>query len=269
MATYQDLPWLPPEACRALPRGAAFRLRAAWERRGHDRPWPTERGHPGAPLGRPRRSRWRGWLVRNRRLSAALLLCVAAGLAVQQLTPEPAASVPVAAAVLDLPAGKVLAAEDIRVVAAPAALVPDGNFKDASALLGQQLAVAVRKGQLVTDTHLLGPGLLVGTTPGSAAVPLRMADASSVRFLSPGQLVNIIQTRGNGLGEPAESRVLASAVPVLWTSGNGGAAENWLGSADGTDGLVVIAAAGDQARVLAGASMQGSLFFVLVGAAPG
>lgn len=267
MAPHQDSLPLPLRPGRALARAAAFRLRSGWVQGGRYRPWPTERGRRGPPFGRPH-NRWRGWLVRNRRLAAALLLCIAAGLAVQQLTPEPAASVPVVAAVRDLPAGQVLAADDVRVVAAPAVLVPDGSFRNESGLLGQQLAVAVRRGQLMTDTHLLGPGLLAGSLPGSAAVPLRMADASSVRLLSPGQLVNIIVTRGNGLDEPAESQVLAAAVPVLWTSGDGGAADHWLGST-GTDGLVVVAAAGDQAKVLAGASTQGNLFFVLVGTAPG
>jgi hypothetical protein len=61
---------------------------------------------------------------------------------------------------------------------------------------------------------------------------------------------------------------LAAAVPVLWTSAQGGKAGQWLATAE-TDGLIVVAAAAEQARRLAGSSTQGKLFFVLVGAAPG
>jgi hypothetical protein len=46
----------------------------------------------------PPRRRLSGWLNRNRRLAVALLLCVAAGLAVQQLTPAPTNTVAAVAA---------------------------------------------------------------------------------------------------------------------------------------------------------------------------
>src|SRR5688572_65966 len=50
------------------------------------------RRRPGAAGPSPRR-RLARWLARNRRLGVALLLCVAAGLAVQQLTPAQALTV--------------------------------------------------------------------------------------------------------------------------------------------------------------------------------
>ena len=62
--------------------------------------------------------------------------------------------------------------------------------------------------------------------------------------------------------------MLAAAVPVLWTSGHGSEAGQWLAAGE-TEGLMVVAADADQARRLAGASTQGKLFFVLVGAVPG
>ncbi|MET3718972.1 MULTISPECIES: Flp pilus assembly protein CpaB [unclassified Arthrobacter] len=204
------------------------------------------------------------WLGRNRRLAIALLLCVAAGITVHQLTPPPADTATALAAARDLPAGTALAAADLSPVKIPPQMVNAGSIADASEATGKQLAAPLRKGQLLTDSQLLGPGLLTGTPPGSAAVPLRMADPSSIQLVSPGQLVNVVLTGANGYDQNSPSEVLASAVPVLWTSGQGGKTGQWLGTGE-TDGLIVVAAAPDKAARLAGASTQGKLFFVLVG----
>jgi pilus assembly protein CpaB len=220
---------------------------------------------PGsAARPRPRGRRFAGWLNRNRRLAVALLLCAAAGIAVHQLTPAPAQTVSVLAAARDLPAGANLAGSDVGTVSVPPAMVPDGTFADSSGVDGKQLAVPLRKGQLLTDAQLVGPGLLTGAPPGSAAVPLRMADPSSIQLVSPGQLVNVVLTSGNGYEQASASKVLAKSVPVLWTSGQEGQGGQWLAAGD-SDGLLVVAATPAQASALAGASTQGKLFFVLVG----
>jgi Flp pilus assembly protein CpaB len=157
-----------------------------------------------------------------------------------------------------------VAAQDLEEVHIPPGLMTAGAIRDGSGVAGKQLAAPLRKGQLVTDAQLLGPGLLAGTPPGSAAVPLRMADPSSIQLVSPGQLVNVVLTGANGYDQQSPSEVLASAVPVLWTSGQGGKTGQWLGTGE-TDGLIVVAANAAQAARLAGASTKGKLFFVLVG----
>lgn len=227
------------------------------------RPLPGRR-----PEGRPSFRRLIRWLERNRRLAVALLLCIAAGITVQQLTPAPAYTVSAFAAARDLPAGKTLGPDDLKVLSVPRDLVPAGSYGPNNSPHGSQLAVALRKGQLLSDSQLLGPGLLAGSLPGTAAVPLRMADPASTQLLSPGQLVNVVMTTGDGFDQTAASQVLAAAVPVLWTSEHGNEAGQWLDSGE-TEGLMVVAADADQARRLAGASTQGKLFFVLVGASPG
>ncbi|MCB5273102.1 hypothetical protein BJG92_00615 [Arthrobacter sp. SO5] len=216
----------------------------------------------------PPRRRLGRWINRNRRLAVALLLCVAAGLAVQQLTPVPAETVSAIAAARDLPAGKTLATEDLAVLKVPRELVPSGSFITGTELRGKQLAVALRLGQVLTDAQLVGPGMLAGSPPGSAAVPLRMADPASIQLVSPGQLVDVVMTSGNGFEQAAASQLLAAAVPVLWTSAHAGKTGQWLGTAE-TEGLMVVAADAAQAQRLAGASTQGKLFFVLVAAGPG
>lgn len=222
------------------------------------------RGTRPLTAGRPPGRRPGPWLARHRRLAIAILLCLAAAIAVHQLTPAPADSVPALAAARDVPAGTSLTPSDVAEVDVPPGMVAAGSLQAKADAEGKQLAAPLRKGQLLTDTQLLGPGLLAGTPPGSAAVPLRMADPSSIQLVSPGQLVNVVLTGANGYDQQAHSEVLATAVPVLWTSGQGGKTGEWLGTGE-TDGLIVVAADPGQAALLAGASTQGKLFFVLVG----
>lgn len=217
---------------------------------------------------RPPFLRLAGWLGRNRRLAVVLLLCAAASLAVQQLAPAPSTTVSALAAASDLPAGSSLGPGDAVVLKVPPGLVPGGSFSDAAAVLGKQLAVALRKGQLLSDAQFLGPGLLAGSPPGSAAVPLRLADPASIQLVSPGQLVNVVLVSGSGFEQTAApAQVLATAVPVLWTSAQGGKAGSWLAAGE-AEGLIVVAADPGQALRLAGASTGGKLFFVLVGTTP-
>ncbi|MFC8040815.1 RcpC/CpaB family pilus assembly protein [Paenarthrobacter sp. NPDC057355] len=225
------------------------------------------RSRPGFSRAEPpipqRRRTPKAWISRNRRLCVALLLCLAAGLAVQQLTPASAAHVSVLVAARDLPAGASLKESDFTPMDVAPELAVPAQVKNPAGLVGRQLASPLSKGQIPTDSDLLGPGLLTGTPAGSAAVPLRMADPSSIQLLSPGQLVNVVLTAAGSYDETRQSQVLAGPVPVLWTSAQGGKAGEWLGTKD-TDGLVVVAANPQQAEKLAGASTQGKLFFVLV-----
>jgi Flp pilus assembly protein CpaB len=198
----------------------------------------------------------------------ALLLCIAAGITVHQLTPAPDPTAGALAAARDLPAGKTLEAADMVVLDVPHGLLPRGGFSADSPPRGKQLAVALRQGQLISDAQLLGPGLLAGSPAGSSAVPLRMADPSSIQLVSPGQLINVVLSVGDGFDQHGASEVLAAGVPVLWTSTQGGKGAVWLGDGE-SDGLIVVAADADQSRRLAGASTQGKLFFVLVAPTPG
>lgn len=146
----------------------------------------------------------------------------------------------------------------------PPHMLSTGTLTDPARVSGKQLAAPLRKGQLLAETQLVGPGLLTGSPPGSAAVPLRMADPSSIQLVSPGMLIDVVLTGGPGLDQQVPSKVLAKAVPVLWTSAREGQGGQWLAAGD-SDGLMVVAATPAQASALAGASTQGKLFFVLVG----
>lgn len=221
-------------------------------------------GRLGAPAGQSRHRSFGSWLNRNRRLAVALLLCVAAGIVVHQLTPASEQRATVLAAARDLPAGSTLTDSDLKPLDVLPDGVPAGALTSGTGYGGKQLASPLRKGQIPTDAQLLGPGLLTGTAPATAAVPLRMADPASIQLISPGQWVNVVLTAADGLEGPGKkSELLAATVPVLWTSAQGGKASQWLGTNE-ADGLVVVAANPQQAEILAGASTRGKLFFVLV-----
>nr|WP_284980836.1 Flp pilus assembly protein CpaB [Arthrobacter sp. efr-133-TYG-118] len=218
----------------------------------------------GAPAGQSRHRSFGNWLNRNRRLAVALLLCVAVGIIVHQLTPASEQRATVLAAARDLPAGSTLTDSDLKPLEVLPDGVPAGALTSGAGYGGKQLASPLQRGQIPTDAQLLGPGLLTGTAPSTAAVPLRMADPASIQLISPGQLVNVVLTAADGLDGPGKkSELLAAAVPVLWTSAQGGTASQWLGTNE-ADGLVVVAATPQQAEILAGASTRGKLFFVLV-----
>jgi len=201
---------------------------------------------------------------RHYRFLAAACFCTAAGVAVHALTPDPVHTVPVLTAAADLPAGTLLEDSDLNIVDGPAFAVPPGASAAATDLSGQRLATALRKGSPVLDTSVVGPGLLAGTPPGTAAVPVRPADKSTVQLVTPGQLVDIVLSTGNGYEDPEETTVLAGSVPVLWKAQSSGTDTGLLGPQE-SDGLVVVAASPSEAAALASASSRGKVFLVLVG----
>ncbi|MDQ4491163.1 RcpC/CpaB family pilus assembly protein [Sinomonas sp. ASV486] len=229
---------------------------------------------PQAPRGwePARRSPLRRFIDRRRRTLAAALLCLGAGAAVYQLTPPSAALVPVAVAARDLAGGTTVSSGDLRIARLPAEAVPQRAEAEVSKIVGQRLAGPLRSGEVLTDAAVVGPGLLAGTGPGTSAVPVRMADPASLQLLSPGQLVDLVLSAetGSAANTASASTTLASRVPVLWTgkSGGSGQAGAWLGSAQDSEGLLVVGASPEQAIRIAGASTRGKVFFMLVEAGP-
>lgn len=212
----------------------------------------------GVPLG----YRLRRMVHRRKRLVACLLLSAAAGVTVEALVGDGTPTTPVISASRDLAVGTVLSETDLTLVDLPADTLASQGFARADELVGQRLAVPLPKGFPLPATALVGEGLLTGTAPGTVAVPLRPADASTVRLLAPGQLVDVILRTGNGYDVAADSTVLARAAPVLWTAPGGSAAGVW-GSGGDDDGLVVVAAGQEEAAALAGASSAGDVHLIL------
>ncbi|WP_146361195.1 Flp pilus assembly protein CpaB [Arthrobacter yangruifuii] len=214
-------------------------------------------------------ARVRRFIVRHRRLLAALACCAAAGSAVEALVPVAAERSVVVRAARDLAAGTVLTAASLETARLPAEAVPPGARDDPEALVGRRLATPLLRGSPVTEVSLAGAGLLIGSPPGSVAVPLRPADPSVLDLLGPGQLVSVVAgTEGPWTGSEAGNvpdgggaDVLAVSVPVLWVSGSE-TAGGWPGTGAG-EGLVVVAADPDNAARLTAASGAGVVYLVL------
>jgi pilus assembly protein CpaB len=152
-----------------------------------------------------------GWrrIALLRRAAAGVLAAVALVLA---LAPGPdATGVPVLVAAADVAAGSTLAAADLAVRRWPAELVPGGALPDPAGAEGRVLVGAARAGEPITDTRLAGPAAALGAPPGSAAVPVRLADAGAAALLVPGSTVDVV-TVGGQSDEPV---VLATAAAVL------------------------------------------------------
>lgn len=221
-------------------------------------------------------------------------------MAVQQLTPASPDTTTVMVAAHDLPAGHTLGAADLTAVAVSPSMVPAGSLPAApveaaadqqgsgqpgsgqpatgrpdaqvgamsavgaaSAWVGRRVSGPVRRGEVMTDAALLGDGLLVGAPSGSQAVPLRLTDPTTVQLLRQGQLVDVVLSASQGLDGPMHNEVLARSVPVLWTPALAAPGGGLLPAQD-TEGLVVVAATGESAVLLAGASARGKIFLVLV-----
>jgi len=223
---------------------------------------PRPRLRPGRAQAPPHRRTWREVLAVYRRPLAACLAAVSVACALSALAPEHVPTRTVVVAARDLPAGHAIAASDLALrVLASAALPPD-VAGDAGEVVGARLSVPLRSGSPVAPASLVGPGLLTGSPPGTVAVPVRPSDAETVSLLSPGQLVDVVLSTGNGYEQPVESAVIASALPVLWT-GDTAPDGGWLGG-ESPAGMVVLAASAAESAVLAGAASRGRIFLVLV-----
>jgi Flp pilus assembly protein CpaB len=146
-------------------------------------------------------------VLRRRRPLAALLAAVAVATGLQAVTaPAPPGTVVLVAA-RDLPAGVVLAADDLRRASYAAGTAPTGA---ATTPVGRTLAAPLRRGEPVTDVRLVGPGLARGH-PGLVAVPVRIPDAGMVALLRAGDRIDLVAADPQGSG----ARVVAEDVPVL------------------------------------------------------
>lgn len=204
-------------------------------------------------------------LGRHRRLVVALLLATASGVAVDAATARPPAGVLVVAAAADLPAGHLLAAADLTQVAVPRGVVPEGVVS-AGALVGEVLAAPMRRGEVVTDVRVL-TSVAGGLSAGQVALAVRLDDEGAVRWLRPGQRVDVLAVPADPLSGvvaagSGRAEVVARGVAVLDVPGPGsGSAFPTVEAASST---VLLALDGDDARTVAASSAAGWLTLTLL-----
>ncbi len=137
-------------------------------------------------------------------LPAALVL------AVRPPPGDPTAPLLVAARALG--PGAALTAGDVRVVRAPPDLRPRSALTDPTEVVGRVLVSGAGEGEPITGARLVGAENTALTAgPGSAAVPVRLADPAVAGLLGPGARVDVITTAP----EDGAPRVLARDATVL------------------------------------------------------
>jgi Flp pilus assembly protein CpaB len=132
-------------------------------------------------------------VLRRRRLLAVLCTVGAAAAGLRATAPPAAPTVEVLVAAEDLPAGRVLATDDLDLVALPPDAVPNGVLTEAGDATGAILAAALRAGEPVTDVRLVGPGL-ADSAPGTMALPVRLSDAAQAGLLHVGDAIDLLAT---------------------------------------------------------------------------
>ena len=140
----------------------------------------------------------------RRRLLAAGLAAGSVAFAIQALAPPPPAGTEV-----------VVAARDLRLAHRPTGDVPHGALTSAAAATGRPVSSAVRRGEVLTDVRLVGPGALRGLALGTVAAPVRVADAESAALLRPGDVVDLLAASVAPDAPTGEVRLVASSVRVL------------------------------------------------------
>jgi Flp pilus assembly protein CpaB len=141
-----------------------------------------------------------------RRWLAACLLLTGALLFIH---PGSTRGAPTVLAAHDLPSGARLRAADVRLADLPDQARPTGVLSSLDAVDGRLLAGAVRAGEPLTDARLAAvpaPG-----DPGTATVPVRLADAAVAELLGPGRRVDVVAAPEPG----APASVLAGGATVV------------------------------------------------------
>ena len=216
---------------------------------------------PGEPLwgrnrwGRPRwgpvsrRRRWRQ--SQALRLTAVVLLGLAAWLAARSVVPAPPdPGLATVVAVRQLPLGSTVGADDVRVEARPVAQRPTGALDSVDAAVGQVVAGPVLVGEVVTTARFRGTSQLVGMSPGVVAVSLALDDSALLTTLRPAMSVSVLAA---GSGDPlaSEARVLAAEGPGSSDAGDGSSGASGLLAAAGQKGHLVVAVTAAEARAIA------------------
>lgn len=200
------------------------------------------------------------WLS-ARRLVAALLAASALVLAVAPARPAPATAIkePETAVLLaarDLAAGLTIGSGDLRSAQRTTAHLPDGALPADAALVGRVVTGSVRRGEIITDQRLLGPGLSAGLGAGLVAAPVRLVDLEVAALLRPGDRVDILAAIEDAeTADVVADGVLVLAVPLAEPEGSQRAAPI---------GLVVVAVGQDTAARLAAAAASSVLTATLL-----
>src|SRR5690625_5105192 len=153
-----------------------------------------------------RRIRILGW--RYRYVLATVLIMYVGLSIVQTLRPDPP-GVEVTVAAHDIPAGTPIEADDVETVRLPTQ--PPGVVDP----LGLTPVITIPRGVPLTESMLLGPGLVDQAPPGTVIAPVHVADVSVLDLLRVGDRVDLY-THSPGAGDSTpDSSLVCSGVMVM------------------------------------------------------
>jgi pilus assembly protein CpaB len=196
-----------------------------------------------------------------RRFLSAGLVAAAAAVALRVLAPPTPHLVPVVVAAHSLAAGRAIERSDLVVAQWAPGSGPDQATGDASAFVGRVTAGPVDGGAALTETDLLGPGLLAGQSPDLLAVPVRLGDPTPAGLIRSGDRVDLI----SGAGAAVVSDVVVLADPAAGAGSEqglgalGSAAGSGSAAGVGAAGVLVVGVFAGQAGRLAAAQSAGPL----------
>lgn len=125
--------------------------------------------------------------VRRREISGALLV-VAAILAALAMVPPDPAPVPVVVAARDVPAGRTLAASDVRIAEVARERVAPTTLTGTAEAVGQVSATTLPEGRPLVSTDLAGsPAVLDLAPPGSTVLAVPVPDPRIASAVTPGR----------------------------------------------------------------------------------
>jgi pilus assembly protein CpaB len=148
-----------------------------------------------------------------RRITAVVLVLLAAALALLPTDHGTSPTVPMLVATRDLSPGVTLRAADVTVALSPPSLRPAAALTSPTQATGHVLASATTAGEPLTHARLLGPenSRLAAADPNAAAVPFRLADPAVAELLAPGARVDVVTVSEGG----TEPQILATHATVL------------------------------------------------------
>lgn len=127
-------------------------------------------------------------VLAHRRLLAFCCVVAAVASALYVLAPPAPTTVRVRVAAADVPAGRVLRADDLTWLSFAEGTVPDGVTETP---VGRTTTGPVRRGEPITDARLVAPDLMAGHD-GRVAIPVRFPDPAAVTLLRSGDTVDLV-----------------------------------------------------------------------------
>src|SRR6516164_8349644 len=129
--------------------------------------------------------------------------------------------VPVAAAARDLPLGKRLQTDDLKLIALDRKDLPRGVFLKPGDLVDRAVAVPILSGEIILAGKLAakgsGEGLTALIEPGKRAVSVHVNEISGVSgFIQPGTRVDVLFTRTFSNGDAATTTILQNVKVIAY-----------------------------------------------------